>query len=258
MEIKYNLIIFIYVPVLLLLIINTFRDRFESQNIILKMCNWSLLPAIGLIFYAISWQVILAFWNTNLFAIQNKFPYNLSNLQIFKFFYYCLGLILVYLLLHYVYKVRITEVFDLKLHQFPLILKVCSILAVLHILDTLGTRKSLPSAISDIKLLDTRSIILFSFIAIIVAPIVEEVIFRGLLYSPLYRKTGRYPAIILSSLIWTYGHSLEIYPNITIFGFGIFIIGIILAWLYDRSGSLLTPIIVHMFQNSWFLLYFLK
>lgn len=258
MEIKYSLILFIYVPVLLLLIINTLRDRFEPQIKIFKLCNWSLLPATGLIFFAISWQVIIAFWYANLFTIQNIFPYNPSNLQIFKFFYGCLSLSLVYLLLRYAYKVRISEVFDFKFHHFPLILKVCSILAVLHILDTLGTQKSLPSALIDIKLLDTQSIILFSFIAIVVAPIVEEVIFRGLLYSPLYRKTGRYPAIILSSLIWTYGHSLEIYPSITIFGFGIFIFGIILAWLYDRSGSLLTPIIVHMFQNSWILLYLLK
>lgn len=258
MEIQYSLILFIYVPVLLLLIINTFRDRFEPQNRILKLCNWSLLPATGLIFFAISWQVILAFWHTNLFTIQNIFPYNLSNLQIFKFFYYCLSLILVYLLLRYAYKVRIAEVFSFKLYHFPLILKVCSIIAVLHILDALGTRKSLPAALIDVKLLDTQSIILFSFIAIVVAPIVEEVIFRGLLYGPLYRKTGRYSAIILSSLIWTYGHSLEIYPSITIFAFGIFIIGIILAWLYDRSGSLLTPIIVHMFQNSWLIVYLLK
>ena len=258
MEIKYNLIIFIYVPVLLLLIIYKFRDRFESQNIILKLCNWSLLPATGLIFIIVSWQVIRSFWYINLFTIQNNIPYNLSNLEIFEFIYYCLSLILVYLLLRYAYKVRVTEVFDLKLHHFPLILKVCSILAILHILDTLGTQKSLPSAVKNLKLLDTQSITLFFFSAIVVAPIVEEVIFRGLLYGPLYRKTGRYPAIILSSLIWTYGHSLEIYPNITIFGFGIFIIGIMLAWLYDRTGSLLTPIIVHMFQNSWLLLYLLK
>ena len=259
MEIRYNLILFIYVPVLLLLVINAFRDRFEPQNKIIKLCNWSLLPATGLIFFLISSQGIIAFWYANLFGIQNIFPYNLTNTQILKFFYYCLSLTLVYLLLRYVYKVRIAQVFDLKSYHFPLILKVCSILALLHLLDALVTRKRpVPSAISDYKLLDTQSIILFSFVAIVVAPIVEEIIFRGLLYSPLYRKTGRYPAIILSSLIFAYGHSVEIYPSITIAAFGIFIMGILQAWLYDRSGSLFPPIIVHMFQNSWILIYLFK
>jgi CAAX protease family protein len=259
MGINYKLVLFIYVPVLLLLIVSTFKDRFEPQNKILKLCNWSLLPAVGLIFFLISSQLLMSFWNAGLIDLLNKFPYNLSNLEIFKFFYYCLCLILVYLLLHYLYKVRISEIFDLKSNHFSLILKVCSILAFFHILDSLSTKtRAEPALISHMRSLDTLHIILLLFVAIVVAPIVEEVIFRGLLYNPLYRKTGRYPAIILSSLIWTYGHYLETYPSITIFAFGIFIGGIILAWLYDKSGSLLPPIIVHMFQNSWLLIYLIK
>lgn len=256
MKIRYDLIVFIYVPVLLLLVINTLRDRFELKNEILKSCNWSLLPAIGLILFAISWQVIIALWRMNLFGTKSIFPFDHTNTQLFKLFYYCLSLVLVYLVLRYTYKVHITKVFNLKSNHFPLILKVCSILAALHILDALVVRnRPGPVAISDLKLLDTQSLILFLFVAIFVAPIAEEIIFRGLLYSPLYRKTGRYPAIMLSALIWTYGHSLEIYPHITIFAFGIFVIGILLAWLYDRSGSLFPSIIVHMFQNSWIIVY---
>ncbi len=259
MKIRYDLILFIYVPVLLLLVLNTLRDRFEPNNENLKSYNWSLLPATALILFAISFQVIIALWYINLFGIESIFPVNRLNSQFFKLIYYCLGLVLVYLLLRYAYKVRITEVLNLKSYHFPLVLKVCSILTVLHVLDSLFIRnRSVPAAISNLKLLDTQSLILFLFVAIFVAPIAEEIIFRGLLYSPLYRKTGRYPAIILSSLIWSYGHSLEIYPRITVFAFGIFVMGMVLAWLYDRSGSLFPPIIVHIFQNTWILLYLLK
>jgi len=258
-ENNYNLIFFIYIPVLLLLIINEFKDRFEPQSKIIKLCNWSLLPSVVLIFFLISWQVIISIWYVNLFNIQNIFAYNLSISQVLKFFYYCFCLTLVYLWLHYGYRVRITEVFDFKSHHFPLVIKVCSILAVFHLIDALVTRKGPePSAIIDFKLLDTKNIILYLFRVIVVAPILEEFIFRGLLYGPLYRKIGRYSAIIMSSLIWAYGHSLEIFPSVSIFAFGIFIIGILLAWLYDRSGSLFPPILVHMFQNSWIILYLFK
>lgn len=256
MKIRYDLIVSIYIPVLLLLVINRFRNKYEPKNEILKSCNWSLLPATALIFIAISSQVVVALWIKNLISIKSIFPYNHLNSQLFKLFYYCLSLVLVYLVLRYTYKVHITKVFNFKSYHFPLILKVCSILTVLHVLDALVARnRPGPAAVSNLKLLDTQSLILFLFVAIFVAPIAEEIIFRGLLYSPLYRKMGRYPAIILSALIWTYGHSLEMYPRITIFAFGIFVIGILLAWLYDRSGSLFPSIIVHMFQNSWIIVY---
>ena len=101
------------------------------------------------------------------------------------------------------------------------------------------------------------SIILFSFIAIVVAPIRGSYIQRVTLWSPLQKDWTIfcYYFVFTNLDIWTFS---EIYPSITIFAFGIFIIGIILAWLYDGSGSLLTPIIVHMFQNSWLIVYLLK
>lgn len=260
MKINYHLLLFIYAPVLLLLLISVFKDRFEHPNNALKRCNWSLLPGTVVIFFTLSGEIIKSLWYVNLIPILKNFSYNPFNFEVFVFFYYCLILIIVYVFLKYIHNTSIVEVFDLKFIQFPFIMKVCGILAVINIfsiylLDLNLLLNPQESVMETIKLLDTKHIILFSFVTIVVAPIVEESIFRGLLYAPLYRKVGRRLAIILSSLIWAYIHFDVLYPSIQIGIVGIFVIGVFLAWLYDRSGSLIHPIVFHMFKNSWILLY---
>lgn len=257
--VNYGLVIFIYFPVLLLALIAVFKDKFELANKALKSCNWTLLPVIVVLFFFLSSEIIRSLWYVNVIPILEKYPYNPSNWVVFSFFYYWLGIILIYVLLRYIYKVSIIEVFNLKLSQIPFILKVCSVLAVINIMSIYLLDLELflnPRSVKEIiNSMDTKHIILFSFMAIVFGPIVEESIFRGLIYGPLFRKVGRRFAIILTSLIWTYVHFEALYPSIEPFIIGLFISGIVLTWLYDRSGSLIHPIIFHMFKNSWILLY---
>ena len=164
-------------------------------------------------------------------------------------------LISLYLFLKYAYKISIIKVFHLNFSQVPFILKFCAVLTVINIfcLRFLDFNLLLNPKISEIgymKSLDIKQLALFFLVTIVLAPILEESLFRGLLYSPLYRKVGRYLAIILSSLIWTVGHFQPLLPSV-----GIFMAGILLTWLYDRSGSLIHPIIFHIFINSWIVLY---
>ena len=100
---------------------------------------------------------------------------------------------------------------------------------------------------------DNKVILLYFLNTIILGPIVEESIFRGIMYSPLYRKVGQTAAIILTSIIWTHAHFESLLPSV-----GIFINGLILGWLYNRSGSLIHPVIFHMFRNSWTIIYYVK
>jgi membrane protease YdiL (CAAX protease family) len=253
--INYKLIIFIYSSVLLLLLISTIRDRFIPHNELLKSQKWSLIPGIIVLTLSIGGVIIQSLWNY--IPILKNYLYNPFNWDIFSLFWMCFILIIVYIFLRYVYKVSIIKVFGLQTIYLPFILKLCGVLTIINILSIyyldfnliLHPGKELEGII---KSMDIPHFILFSLVTIIVSPIGEEIVSRGLIYVPLYRKLGRYLAIILSSLIFAHAHFFEaLLPS-----FGIFIKGLIFGWLYDRSGSLIHPIILHIFINSWVLVYY--
>lgn len=78
----------------------------------------------------------------------------------------------------------------------------------------------------------------------VVAPIVEEVVFRGLLYAWLRERFGIWPGAILSALAFAGAHGIVILLP------ALFLIGLLLARIYERSGSLWPPIIVHCVFNA--------
>ncbi|HUT51173.1 MAG TPA: CPBP family intramembrane glutamic endopeptidase [Alphaproteobacteria bacterium] len=77
----------------------------------------------------------------------------------------------------------------------------------------------------------------------ILAPLAEEIIFRGLLYGWLRRFWRILPATLLSAAIFGLIHG--VIPVI----FAAFVVGLALAYVYERTGSLWTPAIVHATQN---------
>jgi membrane protease YdiL (CAAX protease family) len=200
-------------------------------------------------------------WYVNLIPGLQEYPYNTASLEVFNFIFFCLILLSVYILLRSVYKIRFSEAFNLHFVQLPYIFKVCKVCVILAVINTLsiyflnlnlfGTPQR--SVVDYVKGMDWHHVALFSVVSIVVAPVVEEIVFRGLLYVPLYRKVGRGLAIIMTSLIWTQIHFEDLPTSV-----GIFIMGLILGWLYDRTGSLLTTIVLHSFKNSWILFYLLK
>ena len=83
---------------------------------------------------------------------------------------------------------------------------------------------------------------IFSVIsACIFAPIMEEVIFRGFFLNRMTYKWGVKRAIIISSLIFGFGHVDVI---------GAFLFGVIRCLLYIKTKSLWTNIIVHALNNT--------
>lgn len=84
----------------------------------------------------------------------------------------------------------------------------------------------------------------------IVSPIVEEGIFRGILYRKCRRCLGSaFPAALISALLFGFLHG-----NVVQGVYG-FLMGLMLAWLYERYDSFLVPVLVHTASNvSVFLL----
>ncbi len=75
-------------------------------------------------------------------------------------------------------------------------------------------------------------------------PIVEEVLFRGFVYGLFKRYAGVFGGVVLSAAFFA-----SIHTNLASF-FPIFCLGILLAYLYEKTGSLISSITVHVIHNS--------
>jgi len=94
----------------------------------------------------------------------------------------------------------------------------------------------------------SEPIILGLISVVIIAPVVEEFLFRGFLFSQLKRtKLGAWGAVSLSSLLWTIIH-FQYEPLIL---FVLFIFGIFLGYIRMAYGSLSLPIILHAMNNAF-------
>lgn len=77
-----------------------------------------------------------------------------------------------------------------------------------------------------------------------IAPLAEEVLFRGVLYRWLRERIGVGLALILSAVLFSLVHGVPaLIPAITV-------LGLILGWVYERTQSIWTPIIVHGVYNA--------
>ena len=80
---------------------------------------------------------------------------------------------------------------------------------------------------------------------VIAAPVSEEVCFRGMLFGGLREKLPRIVAALICGLIFGALHAITgvtAVPPLIVFGF-------LLALLYERTGSILPGIMLHMLNN---------
>jgi membrane protease YdiL (CAAX protease family) len=93
--------------------------------------------------------------------------------------------------------------------------------------------------------LDLESLRLLSFVSIVlIAPVVEEIFFRGFLFSSLARSLSVWSAAAVSSAIFAATH-----VDVALLG-PAFLSGIIFAGVYRKTGSLWPAILAHTAQNA--------
>jgi membrane protease YdiL (CAAX protease family) len=120
-------------------------------------------------------------------------------------------------------------------------------------LQALGYMKWMESlgveAVQDsVKLLQTATdpmvLILMAVAAVLVAPVSEELVFRGYLYPAAKRFAGPWMAAICSGLVFAAAHGslAALLP--------LFIFGVVLAVLYEKTGSIWAPVAVHFCFNG--------
>ena len=83
-------------------------------------------------------------------------------------------------------------------------------------------------------------------VTVVLAPIAEELFFRGLGQSLLRKYIGRpWPAVLATSAIFAAAH----YPLCKDMP-ALFLLGVALGYNYERTGRLLSPIIIHAIFNA--------
>ncbi|MBS3990538.1 MAG: CPBP family intramembrane metalloprotease [Erysipelothrix sp.] len=92
------------------------------------------------------------------------------------------------------------------------------------------------------------------FVAVIFAPIVEEILFRGIIYRTLRFHKFKYIALIVSSFLFGV---LHVYESILVgryedlwFILVYMAIGWFMSVIYEKSGDILAPIALHMVYNA--------
>jgi membrane protease YdiL (CAAX protease family) len=83
-----------------------------------------------------------------------------------------------------------------------------------------------------------------ALMVIVVAPICEEVFFRGFLFRVLRVRMSFWAAAVIDGVVFGLVHgSLVIAPVLAV-------LGVLLCWVYERTGSLVPAIAVHVLNNT--------
>lgn len=86
--------------------------------------------------------------------------------------------------------------------------------------------------------------VFFAFVAILGAPVVEEIIFRGILYPAIKQRGWPQLALWGTSLLFALTHA-----NTATF-LPLTFLAMVLVFLYERTGNLLAPILTHSLFNA--------
>lgn len=116
----------------------------------------------------------------------------------------------------------------------PLFAGVSSVLASVEV--TSGGGSVVPLWLTDGRL---RQVLLLGAVLAILVPVSEELIFRGLVHRSIRARWPRVPALLLSGLVFGAAH---LDPQTVL---PLTLVGIALAWSYERSGSLWGAIVPH-------------
>lgn len=130
-----------------------------------------------------------------------------------------------------------------------IILAYFSSIAVVNLygilLDVAGLDDLLPGPQLPDDLFDHDSVVIVTGIAVVfMAPIAEEVFFRGFIYAGLRRYLNMPIAGLISGLLFSIAHGD---PGLVV---PFALVGAILAYTYERSRSLVAPIGVHFVFNT--------
>lgn len=114
--------------------------------------------------------------------------------------------------------------------------------------ETFITHYTMPAAIMagrrylcDVVIQSPSKFIISLFSTCVLIPIGEEIFYRRFLYISLRHKMAFYPALLISSLIFSVVHPSGVIPAL--------VTGLFLGWIYEKNENLPVNIMVHGLVN---------
>jgi membrane protease YdiL (CAAX protease family) len=216
---------------------------------------------------ALPWQLVLIFFGiVTVFYLLASWLYLLMFPQagmepkavIFQTLFFHLPVLGLLGLLFHISGIRGNELFGLRWKKAPALLGL-SVLFYLAALPLLWFYSALYQILLqqfgyDFYLQDVAQILTTSapwpirtalfFIIIVIAPVFEEVVFRGILLPFMVRRTGFWPGILLISLVFggMHFHLPSFLP--------LFLLSVIFSLAYARTQSLFVPAGMHILFNG--------
>ena len=120
------------------------------------------------------------------------------------------------------------------------------IYAVLNVLKM----KPPPQPIVQLFLAEKNVALVFisGVVAAIFGPVIEEIFFRGVMYNAVKKKIGIFWGVLITSVLFSFLHTHAM--SYFLVGFiPITILGAMLAYLYEKTGSLIPSITMHILNN---------
>ena len=115
---------------------------------------------------------------------------------------------------------------------------------VLHAAQVHLPRQSLVQVLIDTPLSETAFWTWAVISSAVVAPLIEELLFRGILYVGMRKLVGVHGAAVGSALVFALIHmSVSAFPPLLL-------LGVLLAYSFERTRNLLVPIVFHVVFNA--------
>ena len=133
--------------------------------------------------------------------------------------------------------------FDLKTVNYPIVLGVTAAMGLSRFITMLPIDGILGSYKKIQNNLENSSFILQLFVLGILAPVLEELLFRGVIYKRLKTYYDVTIAAYIAAIIFAIAHFNLIQ------GIYAFIAGIVMIYLYEKSDCLIVPIVMHSASN---------
>ena len=112
------------------------------------------------------------------------------------------------------------------------------------LLDQAGIHQTQEAIFESVKRASPREFGLILLAGAVVAPVIEEIYFRGYVFRAYLQKKGLFPAFLFSSALFA-----AVHMNLPAF-VPIFAMGLLLSYAYRRTGSLLPCIVAHATNNA--------
>jgi membrane protease YdiL (CAAX protease family) len=111
-------------------------------------------------------------------------------------------------------------------------------------LKALGIQQTQLESLDWVRAVPPAVYALVAFAAAVMAPIAEEIYFRGYVFRAYLEQKGPLQAYVFSSLLFALVH-LNLQAVLPIF-----IMGLFLAYLYRRTGSIIPGMVAHAMNNA--------